>query len=149
MNTHASAQSSLPLEEPAWDGRTFLNASLWFVDNDGYRVVFHRHEPIYRVALNDEVHLRFVAVMLRQSRLATQEEICQAFGHHLSTQARWERAGIARTGSTAWCPGAHRPRRELDKSQEGFVRRCVPCRTVQSPDGQAAGSGRGHESVAP
>jgi hypothetical protein len=45
MNTHTSAQSLLPLEEPASDGRTFLNASLSFVDSDGYRVVFHWHEP--------------------------------------------------------------------------------------------------------
>ena len=105
------------------DGRTFLNVSVWFVDADGYRVVFHRHEPIYRVALTDEVHLRLVAVALRQSRLATQEEICQAFGHSVSTQARWEREygqhGIdglvskKRTGRN----------RQLDKSQEGFVRR--------------------------
>jgi len=86
MNTHASAQSLLPLEEPAPDGRTFLNASVWFVDSDGYRVIFHWHEPIYRVALTDEVHLRLVAVALRQSRLATQEEICRAFGHGVSTQ---------------------------------------------------------------
>ena len=46
MNTHAFTQPLLPLEEPPPDGRTFLNASVWFVDSDGYRVVFHRHEPI-------------------------------------------------------------------------------------------------------
>jgi len=67
MNKHASTPSLLPLEEPASDGRTFLNASVWFVDADNYQVVFHRHEPIYRVALADEVHLRLVAVALRQS----------------------------------------------------------------------------------
>jgi hypothetical protein len=67
MNTRTSVQSLLPLEEPASDGRTFLNASVWFVDADGYRVVFHWHEPIYRVALTDEVHLRLVAVALCQS----------------------------------------------------------------------------------
>ena len=91
MKTHASTSSLLPQESPPSDGRIFLNVSVWFVDADGYRVVFHRHEPIYRVALADEVHLRMVAVALRQSRLATQEEICQAFGQSLSTQARWER----------------------------------------------------------
>jgi transposase len=123
MNTHTSAQSSLPLEELAGDGRTFLNASLWFVDSDGYRVVFHWHEPIYRVALNDEVHRRFVAVMLRQSRLATQEEICQAFGHNVSTQARWERQ-YSKHGIGGLVPKKRTGRgRELDKSQEGFVRR--------------------------
>jgi len=123
MNTHASTQSLLPLQEPPPDARTFLNASVWFVDSGGYRVIFRWHEPLYRVALTDEVHLRLVAVSLRQSQLATQEEICRAFGHDVSTQARWERQyrkhGIdglvskKRTGR----------RRELDKSQEGFVRR--------------------------
>lgn len=123
MNKHASSPSLLPLGTPTSDGRTFLNVSVWFVDADGYRVIFRRHEPIYRVALADEVHLRLVAVALRQSRLATQEEICQAFGHGVSPQARWEREygqhGIAglvskkRTGRG----------RALDKSQEGFVRR--------------------------
>jgi transposase len=123
MNKHASAPSLLPLGTPTSDGRTGLNVSVWFVDADGYRVIFHRHEPIYRVALADEVHLRMVAVALRQSRLATQEEICQAFGHSLSTQARWEREygqhgidGLVSKKSTG-------RGRELDKSQEGVVRR--------------------------
>ncbi|MCK5439018.1 MAG: helix-turn-helix domain-containing protein [Gemmatimonadetes bacterium] len=123
MNTHAFTQSLLPLEEPAPDGRIFFNAALWFVDSDGYRVIFHWHEPIYRVALTDEVHLRLVAVTLRQSRLATQEEICRAFGHGVSTQARWERHynkhgvdGLVSKKRT----GRHR---ELDRSQEGFVRK--------------------------
>jgi len=123
MDKHASTSSLLPLETPTSDGRTCLNVSVWFVDADGYRVIFHRHEPIYRVALTDEVHLRLVAVTLRQSRLATQEEICQAFGHGVSTQARWEREygqhgidGLVSKKSTG-------RGRELDKSQEGFVRR--------------------------
>jgi transposase len=123
MNKPASAPSLLPLGTPTSDGRIFLNVSVWFVDADGYRVVFHRHEPIYRVALADEVHLRMVAVALRQSRLGTQEEICQGFGHSLSTQARWEREygqhgldGLVSKKSTG-------RGRELDKSQEGVVRR--------------------------
>ena len=123
MNTNAPAQSLLPLPEPIADNRIFLNNSVWFVDNDGYRVVFCRHEPLYHVALCDEVHLRLVAVSLRQSELATQEEICRAFGHTVSTQARWERQyrersidGLAPKKST----GRHG---ELDKSQLGFVRR--------------------------
>jgi transposase len=123
MNKHASAPSLLPLGTPTSDGRTFLNVSVWFVDAEGYRVIFHRHEPIYRVALADEVHLRLVAVTLRQSRRATQEEICQAFGHGVSTQARWEREygqrgidGLVSKKSTG-------RGRELDKSQEGVVRR--------------------------
>jgi transposase len=123
MNAHTSAQSLLPLEEAPPDGRTFLNASVWFIDSDGYRVVFRWHEPLYRVALTDEVHLRLVAVALRQSGLATQEEICQAFGHTVSTQARWERQyrKHAIDGLVSKKPSGRS--RELDKSQEGFVRR--------------------------
>ena len=113
----------LPLETPQPDGRTFLNGSVWFVDSDGYRVVFRWHEPLYRVALTDEVHLRLVAVSLRQSGLATQEEICRAFGHSVATQTRWERQyrkhGI--DGLVSKKPGGGR--RQLDKSQEAFVRR--------------------------
>jgi len=123
MSTHTFTQLSLPLEEPAPDARTFVNASLWFVDSEGYRVIFHWHEPIYRVALTDEVLLRLVAVSLRQSQLANQEEICRAFGHSLSTQARWERQ-YARYGVDGLMP--KKPtgrRRELDRSQEAFVRR--------------------------
>ena len=123
MNTHATTRRLLPLPEPPPDDRTFLNASVWFVDSDGYRVIFHWHEAIYRIALTDEVHLRLVAVSLRQSQLATQEEICRAFGHSVVTQARWERQyrehgidGLVSKNRT----GRHR---ELDKSQEGFVRR--------------------------
>ncbi|MGB8854866.1 MAG: putative transposase [Pirellulales bacterium] len=123
MTTYAFVQSLLPLEAPAPDGRTFLNTSLWFVDNDGYRVVFHWHEPIYTVALIDEVHLRLVAVALRQSGLATQQEICQAFGHALPTQARWERQYRKQgmDGLVSKKPSGRG--RELDKSQEGCVRR--------------------------
>jgi transposase len=121
MSTHAPAQSLLHLEEAPPDDRTFLNASVWFVDSDGYRVVFRWHEPIYSVALTDEVHLRLVAVALRQSGLATQEEICRAFGHTVSTQARWERQyrKHAIDGLMPKKPSGRRP--ELDKSQEGFV----------------------------
>ncbi len=123
MSTHTFTQSSLPLEEPVPDGRTFLNASLWFVDSDGYRVIFHRHEPIYRVALADEVHLRLIAVTLRQSRLATQEEICLAFGHGVSTQVRWEQQ-YRKHGVDGLMPkkGSGRPR-EMNRSQEAFVRK--------------------------
>jgi transposase len=123
MNTQASDTLSLPLETPQPDGRTFINGSVWFVDNDGYRVVFRWHEPLYRVALTDEVHLRLVAVSLRQSGLATQQEICRAFGHSIATQTRWEQQyrkhGI--DGLASKKPGGGR--RALDKSQEAFVRR--------------------------
>ena len=123
MNTHAATQSLLPLEETRPDNRTFLNASLWFVDSDGYRVVFRRHEPLYRFALTDKVHLRFVAVALRQSGLATQAEICQAFSHSVPTQARWERQ-YRKHGIDGLVSKSSSGRgRELDKSQESFVRR--------------------------
>jgi transposase len=123
MSTHPSPSWLLAAEEPVSDGRVFLNASLWFVDGDGYRVVFCRHEPIYRVALGDEVHLRAVAVALRQSRLATQEEVARAFGHDVSTQGRWERQ-YAREGIDGLVSKKSTGRtRELDKSQEAVVRR--------------------------
>jgi len=92
MIANTKTQRLLPLEEdvPA-DGRTQINESVWFVDHDGYRVVFRWHEPLYRVALSDTVHLRLVAVSLRQSQLATQAEIARTFGHSVVTQGRWER----------------------------------------------------------
>jgi transposase len=70
--------------------RTPINPVLWFDDCAGYRVIFCRHEVLYRVALNDPLHLALVAVALRQSELATQIEIAAAFGHSVATQRRWE-----------------------------------------------------------
>ena len=123
MKRHASTQSLLPLQDPSPDDRTFLNASVWFVDSDGYRVIFRWHEPLYRIALTDEVHRRLVAVALRQSGLATQEEICQAFGHTVPTQARWERQ-YRKHGIDGLVSKKSSGRgRELDRSQEAFVRR--------------------------
>jgi transposase len=118
-----NAEPLLPLPaDPSPDARTFVTPSLWFVDHDGYRVVFCRHEPIYRVALDDLPHLRFVCVMLRQSELATQEELARAFGHSVASQRRWERHyqqhgldGLVDQTSSG------RPRK-LDKAQEHFVR---------------------------
>jgi transposase len=123
MNTSTS-EPLLPLPpDTSTDPRIFLNPSLWFVDQDGYRVVFCRHEPIYRLALDDQPHLRFVAVMLRQSELATQEELACAFGHSVASQRRWERRyqeygldGLEDLFSSG------RPRK-LDSTQEPFVRR--------------------------
>ena len=123
MNTHASAPA-LPLsEEPSSQGRVFLNASVWFVDSDGYRVVFRWHEPLYRVALNDKPHLRQVAVALRQSGLATQAEICRAFGHAPSTQARWEQQfrKFGLHGLLDKQPTGRRP--DLNHGQEACIRR--------------------------
>ena len=120
----SNTEPVLPLPaDPSPDARTFITPSLWFVDHDGYRVVFCRHEPIYRVALADMPHLRYVCVMLRQSELATQAELARAFGHSVASQRRWERHyeqhGL--DGLVDQSPSG-RPRK-LDKAQEEFVRR--------------------------
>jgi transposase len=122
MNT-SIPEPVLPLPvDPTPDARTFVAPSLWFVDRDGYRVIFCRHDPIYRVALDDLPHLRFVCVMLRQSELATQEELARAFGHSVASQRRWERHyqkhgldGLVDQSSSG------RPCK-LDHTQEQFVR---------------------------
>ena len=123
MNTSIPTQFSLPLDDGPAEERTFLNPSVWFVDADEYRVVFCRHEPLHRVALDDRVGLRMVAVSLRQSQAATQEEIARAFGHSVITQSRWERQyeqqGI--NGLLPKKPPGRSP--TVDKSQSRFVRR--------------------------
>ena len=104
MNANAPSQSSLPLEEAPPDGRVFLNASVWFIDSDGYRVVFRWHEPMYRIALDDEVHLRLVAVALRQSGLDRNLANCW----HCEQDRRDDRVCRAQTarqwGSKQDCP---------------------------------------------
>jgi transposase len=123
MNALATIQRELPLEQVPLSDRTPINGSVYFVDQDGYRVVFRWEMPIYRVALADVVHLREVAVNLRQSELVTQEEIAHAFGHTVITQSRWEHAfqkdGIA--GLLPKRPSGRRP--TLGKSQEALLRR--------------------------
>ena len=124
MIANSPRQRLLPLEEdvPA-DGRTQINKSVWFVDHDGYRVVFRWHEPLYRVALSDTVHVRLVAVSLRQSQLATQAEIARAFGHSVVTQGRWERR-YQQEGIDGLMPKRSPGRsRRLSKSQEALVRK--------------------------
>ena len=103
--------------------RTFINPSLWFEDCDGYRVFFCRHEILYRVALEDHAHLKIIAVALRQSRLASQQDIATAFGHAVGTQRRWEKL-YAQSGSAAFTPKPHtgRPPR-VDATQHALVRR--------------------------
>jgi len=123
MNANTTAQLPLSLTDIPFENRTFLNPTVWFVDAEGYRVVFCRHEPLYRVALDDLVHLRLVAVSLRQSQLATQEEIARAFGHSVLTQARWERR-YEKEGIEGLTPKKPTGRsRGLDKAQERFVRK--------------------------
>jgi transposase len=90
MTTSSSSSLFDNTEPDSSHGRTFINPILWFDDCDGYRVVFCRHEILYRVALDDPLHLALAAVTLRQSELATQVEIAKAFGHSVATQRRWE-----------------------------------------------------------
>jgi transposase len=123
MNPHATIQRELPLEEASLCDRTPINGSVYFVDRDGYRVVFRWEMPIYRVALADAVHLREVAVNLRQSELATQEEIARAFGHTVITQSRWEHA-FQKDGMEGLLPKRPPGRPStLAKSQDALLRK--------------------------
>jgi len=123
MIANTTTQPLLPLEDAPSDGRTYVNESVWFVDHDGHRVVFRWHEPLYRVALDDTVHLRLVAVNLRLSEVATQAEIARAFGHSLSTQRRWE-VRCQQQGVDGLVPkGSPGRRRQLNKSQDALVRK--------------------------
>jgi hypothetical protein len=102
--------------------RTYVNACLWFDDRDGYRVIFCRHEPLYRVALSDTNPLATICVMLRQSALATQEEIAAAFGHSVATQRRWE-TRFQRNGDVGLHGKKSTGRKpKLDPSQGAFVK---------------------------
>jgi transposase len=103
--------------------RTSISPFLWFDDCVGYRVIFCRHEILYRVALCDAYQLALVAVMLRQSELATQTEIALAFGHSVATQRRWEKRyqQHGSDGLQAKTPPG-RPA-TLDRSQSAFVAR--------------------------
>ena len=123
MSTLATVQRELRLEQAPLDGRTSINGSVYFVERDGYRVVFHWEMPIYRVAVPDVVHLREVAVNLRLSELATQEEIARAFGHTVITQSRWEHA-FQKDGMEGLLPKRPSGRHPaLDKSQDALLRK--------------------------
>jgi transposase len=89
--THSTAPTLFTDPEIDTKGaRTYVNPCLWVEDRDGYRVVFCRQEPLYRVALSDSNFMAIICVMLRQSALATQAELAAAFGHSVATQRRWE-----------------------------------------------------------
>ena len=67
-----------------------INARLWFVDRDGYRVVYQGWDtPLYRVAIEDKEHMRFVAVSLCMGAMASQEDVAQHFGFSVRTLQRW------------------------------------------------------------
>src|SRR3954470_24622263 len=123
MNTSSGSSLFDNTEPDSSHRRTFINPILWFDDCDGYRVVFCRHEVLYRVALGDPLHLALVAVTLRQSGLATQVEIAAAFGHSVATQRRWE-TRYRQHGSAGL--QAHTPTgrpAKLDRGQQVFVER--------------------------
>lgn len=123
MNTSSGSSLFDNTEPDSSHLRTSINPILWFDDSDGYRVVFCRHEILYRVALDDSVHLALVAVTLRQSELATQIEIANAFGHSVATQRRWE-TRYSQHGCLGLQPkmptGRHT---KLDRGQQAFVQR--------------------------
>jgi transposase len=123
MNTFSPPSLFDHTQTNSSDTRTFINPILWFDDCDGYRVIFSRQEILYRVGLDDSVHLALVAVTLRQSALATQIEIAKAFGHSVATQRRWETryAQHGSPGLQAKTPtGRHA---KLDCGQQAFVAR--------------------------
>jgi transposase len=122
-----STSSPSPLypntETNASHSRIHINPILWFDDCDGYRVIFCRHEILYRVALDDSAHLALVAVTLRLSKTATQIEIAKAFGHAVATQRRWE-SRYAEYGSAGLQPKSSSGRpAKLDRGQRAFVQR--------------------------
>src|SRR6202795_3825696 len=122
MNT-PPAPSLFPNAEPNTShSRTHINACLWFDDGDGYRVIWCRHEILYRVALHDTYHLALIAVTLRQSELATQTEIAAAFEHSVATQRRWETRYLLHgdVGLQAKTPTGRHP--ALDRGQCAFVK---------------------------
>ena len=123
MNT-PPAPSLFPNAEPNTShARTHINACLWFDDCAGYRVIWCRHEILYRVALHDTYHLALIAVTLRQSELATQTDISAAFGHSVATQRRWETRYClhGNVGLQAKKPTGRHP--ALDHGQCTFVKR--------------------------
>lgn len=123
MNTSSEPLPFEYAETHSSHTHTFINPILWFDDCDGYRVVCCRHEILYRVALDDSVHLALVAVTLRQSELATQIEIAAAFGHSVATQRRWE-TRYSQQGSPGLQPKTPTGRHaKLDRGQLACVTR--------------------------
>src|ERR1700681_4262626 len=123
MNTSSDSSLFDNTEPDSNHARTFINPILWFDDCAGYRVVFCRHDILYRVALDDHLHLALVAVTLRQTQLATQIEIAKAFGHSVATQRRWE-TRYSRHGSSGLQAKTPTGRRtKLERGQLVFVER--------------------------
>lgn len=106
------------------DDVTDINGRVWFTDNDGFRVVYQGVDtPLYRVALNDEVQVRYVAVNLRLGGLARQEEIARAFGHSVETQRRWERRYEAKGLEGLRRKKARGATIKITATQEAYIRK--------------------------
>ncbi len=88
--------TSEELEQDIDRRRIRINGTLTIVDQGGVRVIFQWQEPLFRFSLSDVLSLRYAAVQLRLGKLATQEEIAQAFGHSVPTQRRWETRFLTR-----------------------------------------------------
>ena len=123
MSTSAPSPVFPNSESNASHSRIHINPILWFDDCAGYRVIFCRHEILYRVDLDDSAHLALVAVTLRLSELATQIDIAKAFGHAVATQRRWE-TRYAESGSAGLQSKSPSGRpAKLDSGQSTFVQR--------------------------
>lgn len=119
-------QPHLPLERRGVKPEDIveINGRLWFVDRDGYRVVYQGWEtPLHCVAIEDREHLRLVAVSLCLSGLARQEEVAAHFGMSLRTLQRAIRRyqaegldGLRRKKGQ----GRHR---KIGATQEAYLRR--------------------------
>ena len=115
--------------------RKAINRVLSFVDQAGVRVVFNWYEPLFRFSLSDALTLRYVAVHLRTSKLATQEEIAEAFDHSVATQRRWENRfqadGIEglKSGKSTGRPSG------IPRTLDGILASVVCRRDLQSRDG--------------
>lgn len=101
-----------------------INDSVWFVENEGFRMIgLHWDTMLYGYSVEDELTHRLVAVTLRQRGLAKQYEIAAAFKHSVETQRRWERLFISHgsEGLRAKIPPG-RPR-SVKSSQEQCIKR--------------------------
>jgi transposase len=101
-----------------------INTRLWFAERDGYRVVYQGWEtPLHCVAIDDQEHMRLVAVSLCLSGLAKQEEVAGHFGMSLRTLQR-----SIRRYQAGGLDGLRRKkgkgrRRKIGVTQEAYVRR--------------------------
>jgi len=124
----AEAVQLLPMEhgQKAPNGAAVeINERVWFVDHDGWRVVFvgWGATPLFRIALADKQEVRAVAVWLRTMGYAKQQEIACAFAHSVASQRRWE-SQYENDGLAGLVPKAPPgPQVKVDRSQARYVRK--------------------------